>query len=329
MNSKRLVATVLAIVLVVGAFVVRQTVLDDDDNGGADDPDRDSSGQLYCITELEDVCRSLETDLAVTIEDAAATLDRLTALEEGAPAPLWLTIEPYPAMVDQLREVDRRDPLAYESAVIAASQLGVALPADGRDAVLDERCIGTPLWRCIGDHAGDRWGELDGEQRWGTLRPAFGDVDTSGLALASFAAAVAGYFNTPDVRRSQWEAEAAFLPWVRTLAGAASSVSLSGGSALGTMRTRPSALDAAATASFEVDALGAASEQYDLNYPEPEMWLQVVLATPGGVAASDVLASSAAALLVEAGWDEPAAAVAPLPNASTMVALQQLWTEAS
>jgi hypothetical protein len=330
-NGKRLVATALSIALVIGALVVRRSVIDDDDDAGGSSGGR-SSSQLVCITELTSVCEELQVadpDFDVTIEDAGVTLDRLAALDDSEPAPLWLTVEPYPAMVDRLRAGARSDELGFETTVLAASQLGIAFRSDGRLDVLLERCQATTVsWRCIGDHVGDSWADLGGDQG-GVLRPAFGDVDRSALALGSFAGAVAGYFDDTAISSNRL-ADTSFVVWLRRLAaGTTSGSQLSGTTALATMTTRESAVTAAATASFEFNSLGASVERFELNYPQPDMWLQVVLATPGGVAAPDDLASDATALLRETAWDETAAAGAPLPSAATMIALLQLWNDAA
>ncbi len=265
----------------------------------------------------------------MTIEDAGVTLDRLASLGDDETAPLWLTVEPYPAMVDAIRTAARAEPLGFTTTVLGASQLGVALPPDGRLDILVAACGTQPLWRCIGADAGAPWTDIGGEPGWGTIRPAFGDVNDSALALASFASSVAGYFGDADISRSRWEADAAFLGWSNRLADAASGVSLSGGSALGTMATRPSALDIAATAGFELATLDAGSERFAPNYPAPEMWLQAVLAVPGGAAAPGDLASDLTEQVRSSGWDDAATAVTPLPTASTMLALRTYWQDAT
>ena len=322
----RLSALAVAIVLVVGSFLVRREIIDDD-NG---DPSEQQADELVCITELADVCAAFAAgndSVTVTVEDAGATLDRLAAIDNDTEPPLWLTVEPFPAMVDSIRAGTRAEPLGYSTNVLAASQLGVALPPDGRLDVLLAACDGQPLWRCIGTNAGSPWSDLGGEGRWGTVRPALGDVDGSALGLSSFAASVAGYFNDADVSRSRWENDPAFIPWLDGLADTSSGVSLSGGSALGTMATRPSALDIAATAGFELASVDADSQRFARNYPAPEMWLQAVLAVPGGAAAGD-LAAELTQLLRTSGWDDAATATTPVPSASTMLALRAYWNDA-
>ena len=325
----RAFAVAVAIVLVVGAFFVRRDVIEGDDG---DDPGNGGADELVCATELAEVCTSYaagDGSLNVTIEDAGVTLDRLAALGDGEAVPLWLTIDPYPAMVDSIRAGARADPLGYTITPLGASQLGVALPPDGRLDVLLAFCGTQPLWRCIGANAGAPWVDVGGEAQWGTIRPAFGDVIDSALALGSFAASVAGYFGDADISRSRWEADAAFIPWLRGLADTASGVSLSGGSALGTMATRPSALDIAATAGFELAILDPDAQRFAPNYPAPEMWLQAVLAVPGGATAPGDLASDLTEQLRGAGWDDTATAATGLPSASTMLALRSYWQDAA
>jgi hypothetical protein len=324
----RFLAVVVAVALVVGAFFIRREVIEGGD--GDDGPDR--VAELVCITELADVCNAYddETSLAVTIEDAGVTLDRLGTFGDDAEPPLWLTVEPYPAMVDALRSSANAAPLAYTTTALGSSQLAVALPPDGRLDTLLTACGTEPLWRCIGENAGRPWSELGGEPNWGTVRPAFGDVEDSALALASFAASVAGYLGDADVSRSRWEAAGTdFISWQRRLIETASGVSLSGGSALGTMATRPSALDIAATAGFELATLDATADRFASNYPAPEMWLQAVLAVPGGAATPGDVASDLTEQLGGAGWDDAASATTPLPGAATMLALRTVWQDAT
>jgi hypothetical protein len=91
------------------------------------------------------------------------------------------------------------------------------------------------------------------------------------------------------------------------------------------MVTRPSAVNLAGTSDAEIASLGETTRKLESRYPEPSMWLQAVLATPAGAGVPQDLAGEAAAELTAAGWDRPAAATTPLPSATTMVALRDLW----
>jgi hypothetical protein len=346
-NGRRVGAVVLAIALVVGAFVVRRNVIEDDDSASTDgtevdEPDRDDATALYCITELAEVCDSLASshdDLDVTIEDAGETLDRLAALGDDETAPLWLTIDPFPAMVDALRQ--NAAPLGFETQAVGASQLAVAYRAGDKSAAIAEFCEGdsTSLWRCLGEQAGQNWSTLGTSTITGTLRPSLGDVSNSALGLTSFGSAIASYFGAVDVDRTQFD-DTSFIGWLRRLSRVSVDSTQVGSTPLATLAVRP-APDAAATAMFEVNALetptdesspetstdGATGDRFDVNYSEPQMWIQAVIATPAGVAAADGLATDITNAVEDAGWDPATAAEEPVPSASTLLALRQLWND--
>lgn len=324
--AKRLATVVVAVGLVVGAFFLRRNVIEGDE-GDPSPPPAAEAVELVCVTELEAVCTEITSgDLRVTIEDAGTTLDRLAALPDGETAPLWLTITPYPEMVDSLRAGSGLAPLAGEAPVLAASGLTMAMP-DGRLDVLGAHCGTTPLWRCVGDVAGGPWEELGGKAAWGRVEPSVGDADQSADALASLAVAVAGYLGAATYTSADWSAQPEFLPWVSGLVRAVPVAQLSGGTPARTMVTRPTAVNVAATSDAEIAALGASMDRFESRYPEPSMWLEAVLAAPSGVDVPDGLADAAAAALLAEGWDPPQAATQSLPSANTMLALRELWRD--
>jgi hypothetical protein len=308
---RRVATAVVAIGLIVGAFLLRRNVIeggdDDDDPGAQPEP----ASALVCLTELSDVCAALgrnQPDLAITVEEARQTLDRMAA---GEDIPLWLTFEPFPAMSGSL--------VAGEP--LAASELAVATPPN-RTAALIAQCAGQSLWRCIGEIAGDEW--ADGS---GRVEPSVGNAGTSAAALASFASAVAGYFGTTDLNNTLWEGNGDFLPWVLQLVRAVPLEDLTAGTPVATMLTRPSAVNIAGTSDAEIAGQGAPPDELDSSYPDPSMWLQAVLAAPAGADVPRDLTTDAAAALLAAGWDDPGTATQPLPSATTMVALRTLWEE--
>jgi hypothetical protein len=341
-NTQRVGALALAIALVVGAFVVRRTVIEDDDTPSIDgteveEPDREAATALYCITELTDVCESLAAshdDLDVTIEDAGVTLDRLAVLGDDEPAPLWLTIDPFPAMVDELRQNAAR--LDFDTQTVGSSQLAVAYRAGEKAAAIAEFCASESqsLWRCLGEQAGQNWSTLGTSTIQGTVRPSLGDVTNSALGLTSFGSAIASYFGAVDVDRTQFD-DTSFIGWLRRLSRVSVDSTQLGSTPLATLAVRP-APDAAATAMFEVNSLETSTDQstddatggrFDVNYSEPQMWIQAVIATPAGVAAPDGLATDVTSALEGAGWDPATAAQESGPSASTLLALRQLWTD--
>ena len=334
MTGRRIGAVLVAVALVAGAVLLRRNVID----GGDDDTDgtvpvtavtSTPAAALVCITELQAACEAVaaaDDGIAVVVEPASVTLDRLAALPDDADLPLWLTIEPFPGMLDELRATAGSAPTGSAVDVLAASQLSVATPTGGRSATLDAACAGVALWRCIGERAGEPWTELGGDASWNTVRPSLGVVERDGVALASFASAVAGYFGTPTVSRSAWEADPAFVPWLRRLAGTVDESAVSAGTPLATMAIRP-ALDVAATTEAERSALGG--DRFDVNYPDPTMWVEAVLSTPDGVRVPDDLATAAADALTASGWSDAATATQAVPGASTMLGLRALWAEAT
>ena len=332
MNAKRFAAVVVAIGMITAAFVLRRNVIESDD-AAATVPGTDApavSDRLVCITELEAVCRAVgaaQPQLDIDIEDGLATLDRLAALDDGDNVPLWLTVEPFPAMVDEIRTSEGRDPLGLGSETLAATQLGIAAPVGGRFEQLATACPDAPAWRCLGQQAGTPWTELGGQENWGTVRPSVGSVDRSAVALASFAAAVAGYVGEPTFSRATWELDPDFIGWVRRLARTVPTERLSGGTPLATMATRPGALDMAATTGAEVSTVDPESARFEVKYPEPAMSLEAVLAVPTeGVQEA---AGAATTALTEAGWSPPVDVTSTLPSATTMLALRTLWQEAT
>jgi hypothetical protein len=57
------------------------------------------------------------------------------------------------------------------------------------------------------------------------------------------------------------------------------------------------------------------------------MWLQAVLAAPAGADVPQDLTADARAALFAAGWVAPEPNQTPVPSASTLVALRQLWED--
>lgn len=317
MIARRLATVVVAAAMIVGAFLVRRNLIEGDEgDDDASPPPVEEASELVCLTELQEVCLALgevDSELTIIVEDAGTTMARLA---EGQSVGLWLTFEPFPAMAS----------LTGETQILASSELAIATAAD-RAAALTAGCTGQALWRCIGDVAGEDWTELGGEESWGRVEPSVGDAGSSAAALASFASAVAGYFGTPQLNSAVWSTDAEFLGWVRRLVREVPLDDLTAGTPLATMLIRPSAVNVAATSDAEIGALGAPAEELAPSYPEPSMWLQAVLATPAGADVPEGLVQAAAATLLAQGWDPPEAAAQPLPSATTMLALRQLWEE--
>lgn len=329
MNAQRFAAVVATIALIAGALAIRRMI--DDDESSADssatttEPGGAPAGQMVCITELEVVCKELAAEfpgLTAITEPALDTVDRLATVE-AAEAPIWITVEPFPAMVDVLRTNAGDEGLGWANEPVGATQLAIAV-RNGRLRALEAACAGRTTWRCIGD--AESFADLGGD---GAVSVGFGDADHSAEALAGVAAATAGYFDRTDVVQSDFDAEPGFRVWFRELVTSSSLTSLSGGSPLATMLTRP-AVTVASTYDAQFASLpAAAAERAELHYPRPAMWLQAVVATPSSLAAPDRLVERASTTLEGAGWEPTAAADAALLRPATMLALRTLWQEAA
>jgi len=330
-TAKRIGAALVAVALIVVALVVRRVVIDDDDASAgpstvATTAPPTAATELVCATELAAACRAVQDEfpqLVVRVQPAGTTLDGLVTFQDAAP--LWATLQPFPAMVDELRT---RDPIGYGTEPLAASQLTIATPGGGRADALTTGCGADPLWRCIGAHAGAPWTDLGGDPAFGRIRPSVGLVDREAVALASFANAVAGYVGSPQINPATLLDDPAFLGWLQSLSGVVNESDISAGTPLATMVTRAGTLDIAATTAAEVAAiLASRPTELDLNYPQPLMWAEAVLAVPRGAAAPDGLAAALTEQLSSAGWGPARDATEKVPDATTMVALRKLWQD--
>jgi hypothetical protein len=317
MIVKRLGAIVLAVILILGALVVRDRVIDDNGGSGDDDPPR-ADREIVCVSDLRDVCDALADDRDIRIEPAGATLDELAALDDPADAPIWITMHPFPAMVDDLRVGARREPLNAESTVVASSPITLVMAA-GESAALTAEC-GEPLeWECIGEAAGNPWTEIGSTSLQGDVRPAFARISTA-IGILGVADAVAGYFGTSPIQTDEPE----FVSWARRLADAVPATAVTGANAIATIEVRRSALDIAVGAEAELSENGRAS--LGLQYADPMIRADVVVAVPDGASLPSGLAADLGRLLVTDGnWDPPSAEPNPLPDARELLAIRSAW----
>jgi hypothetical protein len=334
----RLLAVIASVALIAGGLLIRKAIDDNDDDGNSgpggstvpDEPDETAS-DVVCISELAEVCTALaesDTDLDVTVEPAGTTLDRLAALEDLDDAPLWITIDPFPAMVDELRTAASEDLLGYSSEAAGATRIGVALPKSDRWSVLvGDECGPTRVWRCLGDWAGTPWADHGGASITGDVRPAVGDAAGSALGLAGLAAAVAGFNGAGTIGSvAELEADPEFSIWLDGIYDTVPPARDPNTTPLATMLVRP-ALDVASTATAEFDSSNPDRiTSFEIQYPETTMWATAVLASPGSTSALDGLLDELTAALTEMNWDDAALGTAnPLPDASIMLALRELW----
>ncbi|CAN5750944.1 hypothetical protein BH24ACT5_BH24ACT5_23740 [soil metagenome] len=325
MTAKRLAAVLVAVLLVAGAFVVRRQFLDDDSPAG---PTQATS--VVCITELSAACDALAGQgLAVSVRDAGETLDALATLADPADAPVWITVAPYPAMVDSLRRANGLPELSPTMIGMAHSELVLAVSTEGRAEALATTCGTGLVFECVVEHVGDDWSDIGGESSWGTVRPSFGEVAATATGLIALAAATTARLGTDEVGRDQL-GQAGFITWIRGFTSAAGRTALSGGTPLATMITRPSALDVAATTEAEIVRSGEPAARFAVLYPESGMSLQAVAAVPLGSDLASSAVDEATRAVIDDGWTAEAgqAAVSSL-SATTLLAVRSFWMEAT
>jgi hypothetical protein len=319
--ARRVSALVVAVALVAGAWLVRSRIIDDDGDDTGDDGPAAEPRELVCALDLESVCASLQdSGLDVTVEDASATLERLRDVPDDE-LPLWLTVDPYPAMLDSLRTAARVDPAGWSTTKLASSPIALVSPS-AKAASLAAACPEPDRWQCVGDIAGDPWAELDPALA-DTVRPAFAPIDRYGVGLLALGQATAGWFGTDPIDTN----DPSFFAWFRGLTGQVSDVALSGGTPIRTILTRPSALDVAVGAEAE---LGSSPDgRFGVTYAGPMTRADVVLAAPAGVHVPSDLAGTVGAELTAGGWEPPSDEPSGVLPPATLLALATLWEDAT
>ncbi len=303
MIAKRLAAIVVTVGLIVGALVVRDQVIDGDGNS---DQSARSATVLVCASEFKTVCDSIEIPgVTISIEQAGDTLDRLAATASTDDVPMWLTFDPFPAMVALQRTAADQSPLALDARALGSSPIALVTVDDGT-IDLTTACGDPVSLRCLGDSQ---------------TAVGFARSTDSGIGLLGVVQATSGYGSASGVPL----ADARFQRWLRGLVTGVSPSQLSGGTAIATIQTRPSSMDVAVGAVAE---LGVAQRtRYAVQYAEPMIRADVVLALPPGASIAADLSDALTAALVADGWDAPSAAPNPLPDPTTVIAVRSLWKE--
>jgi hypothetical protein len=323
MTLKRIGALLVAVALVVGAILIRKAIGDDSsDSQQSDGGSSNGAYSLICSTEFTDICGQLPDSYAVTVEPAGVTLDRLATAQSSELPDAWLTLDPFPAMLDEIRSrASNLPPSVKTTAPVATTEQVFALPAD-RAAAFQRECDTDPVGRCVGDLAGRKWSDLGATDVDGRVKPAINDPDNEAFGLLTFANAVAGYHDRTSIDSTAWSGDSAFTSWLRNFVN---NVGIIAGSTLNTMLVRESSVDVAATSTAEISTTPRASEDGVTTLPaSPGFGTNATLATFGED--RDEVAEILTTLLVGQGWERPAADEAPLP-ASTFIALRQLWKD--
>lgn len=216
MIAKRFGAVVVAVVLVVAAFAVRDRM------DRQDDLDR-SPLRVVCATELGAACERLrDRGHELVVEDALVTAQRLaTAEDDDVGTEVWLTVQPAAALVNANRALRSADPLIANGAVTAIASTDLALVVwDDRGAVLRKACPTLTL-RCVGEVAGrGAWSASGGRADWGQVRVALPDPETQASGAVALGTGAQSWFGRADVGSNDFDADPAFGDWLAGLARA-------------------------------------------------------------------------------------------------------------
>jgi hypothetical protein len=268
-----------------------------------------------CATELKDACSGLGGDTQVTVEPAGTTLDRILKGGVTTVLDLWITLDPWPAMANLTAS-------SFETPteVVGASPLGIAFRAE-RQAALDAFCASTPVAQCLGDSAGKDWKALGGKETWQTLKPAFDPPTTSAGGLAAFVAAVVARPTSGSLASSDLEADDSFIAWTGRISQLARSVNPNNGSVLEQAVAQPR-FDAVLTTEREFKAI-AASRSFTFE-AFPSVQARVVAAKATGANVPNDITDAVRKAVGASGWNA-AVTADPLPSATEVLGLQQIW----
>ena len=291
----RVFAVIAAVLLIVGAVLVRG-VLDDDDDGGATGSRQDRAAVIVCSDELEVACDAL-TSGDVRVEPAAQTASRLsTASAASAGLDVWVVPAPWPEIVDGSRERAGLPPLFGDPVELGRSELAAIVPES----------IGPCDWACLG------------ERTTGDLRVGGRPLD-SGLGVLHLAAFTAGRLGTTTYASN--DLDAATQSFLRGVADAVDPVA----DPVTRMLQIRASFAVALTHRAEAEALlaGASEDRSTglaVTYPEPVLSAVAVAAPIGDRSVPDELATG----LLDAGWEPPNEAPSSVPSAGVLTALLEV-----
>ena len=312
---RRLLAVVVAIALIGGAYVYRTG--DSDDSGGGGGRSSDGPLTLVCTTELAEICQAVEESdprVRLTVEPAWRTVERL--LEDVPEVPdAWLSAGPWPQLVDEERGRRNLNALFDSTEALAGTSL-VAVVDTQKLSQLP--CASDPTWACLA-------GAATGAGQATRLRLGMPSPTAEAAGTLVIAATVGSAVGESEYSLLDFEG----LPPEALAIGTANAVEAaarSGGNSAELFfgGSGGAFLDAwAGTAAELASTLESAVRRSALTVVEPNP-RAVVTATLG--VTRDVEIEDLADALREGGWDQPApdAASDGLPSPGVLVALSEV-----
>lgn len=329
---RRIAALVLAAGLVAVAFVVR----DRRSGGGTDAGPGTSAGPttpggtnpsgtftLVCASELRAACdaAALGAKVTVRVESAGTTAAALaTAADPRTVLDAWLTVDPWPAIVDGRRLAGGLGGIfGADTAPLAHSPVGVAVRTP-RDQPLAAACGGAVTLACAVDKGGTVWSTIGGQVPWRNVRPAVTDASASATGLAALTAAVREQRKDTGLTLTELQDDPSFRAWLGKLekgdAGKGSALAQSVGIPLYDAVLVPQAEFASTPGAANVFTFTGASG-YEAT---------VVLARRPSAGGPGSLAGTLTAGLQKNGWTTGAPASGAI-EASLVAGIQRIWEE--
>ncbi len=338
---KRLLAVLGAVAMIGAAVLIRGALTSDGGGGGGGGAADDGETHLICATELEAACTALadeDDSISFDVEEAGVTAERLT---DPAFRPSesdidgWLTLQPWPGLVDLRRDLAQEPAVLGEpSDVLATSKLAIVGPAD-RVAQLVDACGGQDRtgWECLGLLADEPWSSHGGSADQGSIEVGHDDPTQRATGLLVLGQAASDWFDTTDFASNDFDADPDFRPWLEQLENADPNLPLAvqAQAVIDQLEQVPIAswdavgtLDPAARASKRRSA-----DDLTVLYPSPMIRAEVVLAPIRGHEV-DVDDETLSAALEDAGWEPggPPQDAPPAPSAGVYEALIQEWEQA-
>ena len=293
----RVVALVVAIVLIAGAVLIRSAI---DDNGSPASRPHEGPVRVVCADEVYDACASLDpTRYDARREDAAVTAAALAG--PGEPAfDVWIAPASWVGIVDDARSRNGGTAtLAAEEEPVARSPLVVVGGAD----------VDACDWRCIGSKTFSV----------GAAAPS------SALGTIELGAAATGFLG-----RSTFAANDLDTPFRSWLEGMTQRI-VTNDQPVTTLLQSRAFFDAAISTEADARAqLDAASPDrkagLSLQYPAPVANVDIVAVDvdPSRDRVAAGAARTVGSLLQSRGWKAPSAAPDGLPRPGVLAALREL-----
>lgn len=300
--AARLLAALLAAAMVVGAFAARRAIFDSDGDGGGNGNAGDRGGnssrgtRAACAEELGDVC--IDADLA---ETAGTTADMLAGAEDAEEADVrtWLTVGPWPQMVDEARKAGGQPAIfTGRGRALASSEL-VAVVARQPAA-----CATELTWKCLGDAivAGTR-----------VAAPARG----SGTRLLVTAAFAGGYLGRSDYASNDLTDDPAVADWLAAVDRGIEQARGFGATSVTDFLVKRGSADVFLTTLADARTSGAFEPT--ISRPTPTVYATAVMGATGPFDADDAVNR-----LQLFHWVAPPARATGLPSPGVLLALREV-----